>query len=91
MHYQILQKYNLPTSVSPDFCFDHYEICQRQDKTCIQGKVYMGLMTELGQLWDQNGQYSIPVDFGVLREAFQRNQEKFSEDMDFADWAWLRG
>ena len=51
----------------------------------------MGLMTELGQLWDQNGQYSIPVDFGVLREAFQRNQEKFSEDMDFADWAWLRG
>lgn len=80
MHYKMFRKYGLATSITPDANIDDFELVLKHDKTYMQGSAYMGLISELGCLWHENGRYAIPVDLEIVRKALVINQEKFSSD-----------
>jgi 3-dehydroquinate synthase len=78
MHYEIFNKYDLATSISPNVNIDDFLLCLKNDKTYMQGSAFMGLIENLGRLWNNNNEYNIPVDLGIVRRALEINQEKYS-------------
>jgi 3-dehydroquinate synthase len=82
MHYKIFSKYGLTACVSPDANIDDFLLVLKHDKTYMQGSAYMGLISELGCLWHDNGRYAIPVDLEIVLKALAINQRKSSADQE---------
>jgi 3-dehydroquinate synthase len=75
-HYDICDKYNLPTIV-PDYITEE-DICQaiRFDKHFLRGKPQMALPTKIGDVWSDKGIHAVPVDYEVIKRAVALNKKR---------------
>ncbi len=75
-HYNICEKYNLPTSV-PEYMTGK-DICKtiRYDKHYLKGNPQMGLITDIGNVWQEQGTYGIPIDYNLIERAVEINKKR---------------
>lgn len=75
-HYELSRLYSLPTSVPDTISAD--EICDkiRYDKHYVKGCPHMALPVAVGEMWNADGVYSVPVEYETLKRAIEINKLK---------------
>ena len=75
-HYNICEKYNLPTRL-PDYMTEE-DVCNviKYDKHYLKGTPNMALVQGIGEIWNDNNIYSAPIDYEILKQAININKEK---------------
>ncbi len=69
IHEELLTKYGLPTKIPRSIrTHDMLEALRFNKKYLVEG-TRMALLKDLGELWDVDGEYAIPVSDKVLAEA----------------------
>ena len=76
MHYDLLERYKLPTTVPALITADDILNALHYDKHYVKGLPHMALPQSVGTIWHDRGVYSVPVDFEVLRRAVDINKSK---------------
>jgi len=76
MHYDICNKYNLPIKIPNTMSAD--DICNaiRYDKHYLKGSPTMALVQDVGNMWNDKGVYSAPIDYEVVKRAIKINKER---------------
>lgn len=75
-HYDICRKYSLPVTV-PDYITAEDIINMiRFDKHHIKQGPEMALLKNIGNPWDDNGVYAVPIDYEILKRAISINKSK---------------
>lgn len=75
-HYDVLRKFNLPTTIPVSMSAEDVLDVIRYDKHHVQGCPHMALPTKVGAMFNDRGVYSVPVEYEVLKRAICANQEK---------------
>lgn len=73
-HYRLCEKYGLPTRVPENMSGDDVLNTIRYDKHYLSKLPRMALVANIGTLWDDRGDVTIPIDYPILAKAIKTNQ-----------------
>ncbi len=75
-HYNIFEKFQLPTVVPKTMEIEDIISTIRYDKHYLQGNPEMALLQNIGIPWQENGVYGIPIDYDILKKGIEINKKR---------------
>ncbi len=75
LHYRAFEIYDLPVTVPSYMSSVDVVSAIRFDKHHVE-KPFMAFVKDVGIMFSENGQYGIPVDYGILKRAIEINKKR---------------